>query len=76
MKLASLTVTTSTPGFTASVLAGNAVGAHMLADSGTVTATGRTTFTLHGAKARYYVLWITQLPPGDSARVNEITAKG
>ena len=76
VKLASLTVTTSTPGFTASVLAGNSVGAHMLADSGTVTATGRTTFTLHGAKARYYVLWITRLPPGDSARVNEVTAKG
>jgi hypothetical protein len=37
---------------------------------------GRTTFTLNGAKARYYVLWITRLPSGGVARVNEVTARG
>jgi serine/threonine protein kinase len=74
VKLASLTVTTSTPGFTAEVLAGDSLGAQPPADSAPQTVTGRTTFTLRGATARYYVLWITRLPPGGVARVNEVTA--
>ena len=75
VKLASLTVTTSTPGFTAAILAGNSLGTRPLVDSGTQTTAGRTTFALRGATARYYVLWITRLPPGDVARVNEVTAR-
>jgi serine/threonine protein kinase len=74
VKLASLTVTTSTPGFTAQVLAGDSLGAQPPPDSAPQTVTGSTTFTLHGATARYYVLWITRLPPGGVARVNEVTA--
>ena len=74
VKLASLTVTTSTPGFTAEVLAGDSLGTQPPADSASQTVTGSTTFTLRGATARYYVLWITKLPPGGVARVNEVTA--
>jgi eukaryotic-like serine/threonine-protein kinase len=75
-KLASVTVTSSTPGFTAEILAGDSLGAQPPADSASKTVAGRTTFMLNGAKARYYVLWITRLPPGGVARVNEVTARG
>jgi hypothetical protein len=34
-----------------------------------------TTYTLNGAAARYYVLWITELPPGDYAWVSEVTGR-
>jgi eukaryotic-like serine/threonine-protein kinase len=75
-KLAGLTVETSTPGFEASVLAGNSPTGGFRPDSSMQTVNGSTTFTLNGATARYYVLWITQLPPGDKAKVNEVTARG
>jgi serine/threonine-protein kinase len=75
VKLAGLTVTTTTPGFTAEVRAGNSLGTQLAADSAKQTVGGRTTFTLRGATARYYVLWITRLPPGGTARVNEVTGR-
>ena len=66
--LKTLTVTTDTPGFTAVIKAGNA-------DDSSVQTVGRqTTFQLNGRTARYYVVWITMLPPGDSAHVNEVRA--
>jgi hypothetical protein len=73
--LARLTVTTGTPGFEASVLAGNSPNGGFQPDSSPQTVGAATTFTLRGATARYYVLWITRLPPGDRAEVNEVTAK-
>jgi tRNA A-37 threonylcarbamoyl transferase component Bud32 len=75
VKLASITVTSDTPGFTAQILAGDSLSTRPAADSNTQTVGSTTTFTLHGATARYYVLWITRLPPGDAAHVNEVTAK-
>jgi serine/threonine-protein kinase len=74
-KLASLTVTTDTPGFTAVVLAGNSLATRPADDSATKAVTGRTTFELRGATARYYVIWITRLPSGGSAHVNEVTSR-
>ncbi len=66
--LKTLTVTTDTPGFTAVIKADNA-------DDSSVQTVGRqTTFQLNGLTARNYVLWITQLPPGNKAEVNEISA--
>jgi hypothetical protein len=75
VKLSSITVTTSTPGFTAEILAGDSVATQPPADSASQTVSGRTSFTLQGAKARYYILWITRLPTGGLARVNEVTAR-
>jgi serine/threonine-protein kinase len=75
VKLSSITVTTSTPGFTAEILAGDSVATQPPADSASQTVSGRTSFTLQGAKARYYILWITRLPAGGLARVNEVTAR-
>jgi eukaryotic-like serine/threonine-protein kinase len=67
--LKSLTVTSDTPGFQAVVKQG------ATAVSSSETVGTRTTFTLHGAKSGDYVLWLTRLPPGDVAHVNEVTAK-
>ena len=71
----SLTVTTATPGFQASVMSGAAQGGPFTPDSGTQTVDATTTFDLSGSRARYYVLWITQLPPGGRAEVSEVTAR-
>jgi predicted Ser/Thr protein kinase len=74
VKLASLTVTTPTPGFVAEIQAGDSSTGPFTADSASQTVNGKTTFTLNGAKARYYVVWITQLPPGLRAEISEVTA--
>ncbi len=74
VKASSLTVTSNTPGFTAQVLAGDSLTSRPAADSASETVGSRTTFKLNGAAARYYVLWITQLPPGRTAHVNEVKA--
>src|SRR5262249_19645504 len=71
----SLTVTTPTPGFQANVMTGGAQGGPFTSDSATQTVAGTTTFDVNGSTARYYVLWITQLPPGGKAEVSEVTAK-
>ena len=34
----------------------------------------RTTFSLSGHKAQYYVVWLTELPPGNRAEISEVTA--
>jgi hypothetical protein len=33
-----------------------------------------TSFELDGSEARYFVVWITSLPDGGRARVNEVSA--
>jgi hypothetical protein len=74
VKLAKLTVTTPTPGFTAEIQAGDSPTSGFTADSASQTVDGTTTFTLNGATARYYVVWITELPPGLRAEISEVTA--
>jgi eukaryotic-like serine/threonine-protein kinase len=74
--LRSLAVTTDTPGFTAKIQAGDSISGPFADDSATRTVNGATTFALSGTKARYYVVWLTRLPPGDVAHVNAVTAKG
>jgi len=76
VKLTQLTVTTSTPGFKAQIREGDSSTGGFTADSPTQTVSGTTTtFTLDGKTAQYYVVWITQLPPQDYARISEVTAK-
>jgi eukaryotic-like serine/threonine-protein kinase len=71
--LKSLTVMSDTPGFQAVVKAGSSPESAVPVSS-TQTVGTKTTFTLHGGKAGIYVLWLTSLPPGDVAHVNEVTA--
>lgn len=75
VKLAQLTVTTPTPGFTAEIQAGNSSSGGFTRDSGSQTVNDRATFRLNGATARYYVVWITQLPPGLRAEIAEVGAR-
>ena len=74
VRLGSVTVTTDTPGFTARILAGDSAAGSFADDSSPQTVGASTTFRLTGATARYWVVWITRLPPGDAAHVNEVTA--
>jgi eukaryotic-like serine/threonine-protein kinase len=74
-RLSSITVRSTTPGFTAEILAGNTVGNTLKIDSSKQTVGASTTFTLRGANARYYIVWITDLGSNISVRVNEIRAR-
>jgi eukaryotic-like serine/threonine-protein kinase len=73
VKLSRLKVTTGTPGFAARILVGSSPTGAFRDDSSTQTVGATTTFALQGATGRYYVLWITRLPPGDKAEVSEIS---
>jgi hypothetical protein len=44
-----------------------------VSDSQTVG--GSTKFKLHGARARYFVVWITDLGQNAQVHVNEVTAR-
>jgi serine/threonine protein kinase len=72
--LKTLIVTSDTPGFTAVVRAGSSPEAAQ-PDSDSQTVGTKTTFDLNGLSGSVYVLWITQLPAGGIAHVNEVTAK-
>jgi eukaryotic-like serine/threonine-protein kinase len=76
VQLSRLVVTTDTPGFVAQIKATNVEGATPQPVSSALTTGRRTIFILHvSAPARYYVIWITRLPPGlDYAHVNEVQA--
>jgi eukaryotic-like serine/threonine-protein kinase len=74
--LSSVTVTSDTPGFSAKIQGGSASTGPFVPDSSIRTVNGSTTFKLDGKSSRYYVVWITRLPPGAVAHVNEVTARG
>jgi serine/threonine protein kinase len=70
-----LTVTSNTPGFTAVVESGSSPEtAKAVSDPKEVGA--KTTFDLRDASGSVLVLWITHLPSGSLAHVNEVTATG
>jgi serine/threonine-protein kinase len=72
--LGHLTVTTTTPGFTAEIEAGDSPQGPFRAVSGPQTVSAQTTFDLHDASGRYFVVWITDLGPLSRAVVNEVRA--
>jgi serine/threonine-protein kinase len=74
-KLAQLTVDTPTPGFVAEIQVGDSQDGPFTVDSSSQTVGATTTFTLDGKSGQYYVIWITQLPPGLRAEISEVTAK-
>ena len=74
--LAQLVVVTDTPGFTAEIDATNTEGGTpaKVSDSKVVGKTTTFEISSNGPK-RYYVIWITKLPPGlNYAHVNEVRA--
>jgi hypothetical protein len=71
--LARLTLTTDTPGFTAQIKsAADSENGPYTAISRQRQTAAQTRFALHGAPARYYLVWITQLD--QVAHVNEVRA--
>jgi serine/threonine-protein kinase len=69
----SVVVDTDTPGFQATIEAGNSVEGPFTPVSGSETVTASTTFDLTGGKEAYLVIWITRLGPGfQNAHVNEV----
>ena len=74
-KVSKVTVTSDTPGFTAEIEAGPSATGPFKPVSGAQTMSRRTTFSLQGARARYLVVWITDLGPNASVHVNEVTAR-
>ena len=75
VKASRVMVVTDTPGFTAQVQAGSAPEGLFVAVSSTRTLTARTVFALKPRRARYLVLWITSMPEGGAAAVNELTVR-
>ncbi len=73
--LARVTVTSATPGFTASITAGSSPQGPFVTDSAPRTVNGTATFALQGRRARYYVVWITNLGPNSSVEINEVKAR-
>jgi hypothetical protein len=73
-KVARVTVTSDTPGFTARIESGSSPSGPFAPVSGTQTVNASTTFTLSGGTARYYVVWITSLGAHASVDVNEVKA--
>jgi eukaryotic-like serine/threonine-protein kinase len=67
-----VTVRTDTPGFTAQIEAGSSESGPFPPVSPLRTVGSTTTFPVHGAAARYYVVWITKL--SGVAHVNEVRA--
>jgi tRNA A-37 threonylcarbamoyl transferase component Bud32 len=71
-----ITVVTDTPGFTASIQAGDSAGGPFKGVSESKTVQTSTTYELEDARGRYFVVWITRLPDtGDQAYVNEVRAR-
>jgi serine/threonine-protein kinase len=72
-----LTFTTSTPGLTAEILAGNSPGGPFRSVVGASQTVGgdRATYTIGGGTYRYYVIWITRLGGSfRNAHIDEVTA--
>jgi hypothetical protein len=75
--LSSLVLTSDTPGFTAEIKSGSASTGPFPSTIGSSRTVGsRTSFTLSGDAAEYYLVWITDLGGNDAVHVNEVTAKG
>ena len=74
IELAKMTVNTPTPGFTAEIQVGDSQSGPFVTDSSSQTVAAKTVFTLDEKSGQYYVVWITQLPPGNRAEISEVTA--
>jgi len=73
--LTAIRLTTDTPGFRATIKAGASSGGGFATVSPDRTVDGTTAFDLRDAPGPYYLVWITQLPPGsETAHVNEVKA--
>ncbi|HEY2327636.1 MAG TPA: protein kinase [Gaiellaceae bacterium] len=78
LRLKELGIATATPGFHAQIEAGDsATGPFDTTVSPNEIVTTQKVFNLTmSSQHRYFLIWITQLPPGGQARINDVTASG
>jgi hypothetical protein len=69
-----LTITSSTPGYTAVIQTGPSPTGPFSNDSPSETGGSTTTFHLHGTESRYYLIWLTDRGDNSSVHINEVTA--
>jgi eukaryotic-like serine/threonine-protein kinase len=75
VQLRKLGIATGTPGFTAVIRAGDSAGSFPDTVSSSQTVSDGTQFTISGGRHRYYLIWITALPPGgNTVQINEVKA--
>jgi hypothetical protein len=74
LTLARISVSSDTPGFVAEIRAGPAPQGPFRPISARRRISRRTTFALRRNRARYVVVWITDMPDGTSAHVVEVRA--
>jgi hypothetical protein len=67
-------VLSDTPGYNAEIQVGDAATGPFTAVSDSKRVTGRTVYALRPRTGRYLMIWITSMPPGGVAAVNEVTA--
>jgi hypothetical protein len=67
-----LTVSTETPGYNAEVQVGSSLAGPFTTISASRQVTGRTVFALKPRRGRYLVVWVTSMPTGGVAAVNEV----
>jgi eukaryotic-like serine/threonine-protein kinase len=71
----SITLTSAAPGFTAEIRTGaSPTGPFETVVSKSQVVSERTTFELSDAKARYFLVWITEILAGTHAEINEVVA--
>ncbi len=74
VQLHKLTVTSTTPGFTAEIEAGDSATGPFAVVSQPRTAGRSTTFALTGGVHRYYLVWITNRGKASAVKIDEVTA--
>jgi eukaryotic-like serine/threonine-protein kinase len=74
VKARTLTVTSSTPGYTAVIQTGPGPSGPFTDDSSSQKAGPVTTFHLNGTDSRYYLIWLTDRGDNGSVHVNGVTA--
>jgi eukaryotic-like serine/threonine-protein kinase len=71
-----LTLTSAAPGFTAEIRTGtSASGPFETVVSASRVVSEQTTFELNDAKARYFLVWITEILAGTHAEINEVVLR-
>ena len=68
-----LTIVSTPPGYRAVIESGASESGPFTPDSRSQVGGTKTVFTLDGATARYYLIWITSLGGRESVRINEVT---
>jgi hypothetical protein len=75
VRLSTIQLATDTPGFTAEIQAGDSPTGSFSSVSDSKTVGNSTRFSLDASSPkRYYLVWITALPTGGEAHVNEVRA--